>query len=286
METATKMRLGATESRESSNRVYVSLRTGKISEVSKDENETRPGFKAFTTENKSGTKYHFFARTYDDLCGYIKDVRWNEHTLTDGTRLAGWQVYVDAGDKEFVLQVQTNDRPYQTLMALLPNIDFSEPVRIVAFMGKSASDKPQKVLLLTQNPDITAKDWIKPKYSPKWLTLNLAAKVKEDIELTEDERRNVEYTSDGNADPTFPYIKEKRDGSWSFDAWTEFLFSRMEIEVLPAVQIAYLQRQEMQASAEYIADDEMDILPAGRDNPHGSGYGDHVQTMADDEIPF
>ncbi len=86
--------LGATESRDSSNRVYVSLRTGKISEVSKDENENRPGYKPFTTENKSGQKYHFFAKTYDDLTGYIKDIKWNEHTLTDGTRLSVMSFFI------------------------------------------------------------------------------------------------------------------------------------------------------------------------------------------------
>lgn len=256
METNTQMSLGATESRDSGNRVYLNLRTGKISEVSKNEDESRPGFKPFTTENKSGTKYHFFARTFDDLKGYVKEIKWHEHTLADGTRLAGWNISIDTGGEiEYVLQIQTNDRPYQVLMNLLPSVDFNNPVRIVAFMGKDKNGKTQKVLLMTQNPDQTAKDWVKPAFEQKWLTKDIYNRVKngldgikkDKIKMTEDEEqsiaRNVVFKPDGSFDATYPYIKEKSEGGWSFEAWTEFLFDKMESEVLPRVEEAQTSRE-------------------------------------------
>lgn len=224
---------GATETRESS-RVYLNLRTGKLSETSKEE---KPGFKPFTTKNASGTEYHFFAKTYDDMTCYIKDVQWHEFEF-EGKKIVGWNIVLDTGEKEYVLQINSSDRPYQTVMQILPNIDFEKPVRVVAFMGKSSAGKAQKVLLFTQNMDRTAKDWVKSKFEAKWLSRLLANKVKEGVPLTDDERRNVAYGADGKPDNTFPYIREKSDGTWSFDAWTEFLKEKFETETIPRIKAA------------------------------------------------
>jgi hypothetical protein len=280
---------GATETRES-NRVYINLRTGKLSETSK---EQKSGFKPFTTKNASGQEYHFFAKTYDDLTCYIKDVVWHEFEY-EGKKIVGWNVVLDTGEKEYVLQINSNDRPYQTIMSVLPNVDFSCPVRVVAFMGKSSAGKNQKVLLFTQNMDKTAKEWVKPKYEAKWMSRLLSGKLKDIVSLKDDgaiqealgmlhenEYRNVALDADGMPDPNFPYIREKSDGTWSMDAWTEFLKERFETETIPEIKAAanirgvWFQKKETAENGAVLSDDYEDL-------PDFSGS----ETATDDDIPF
>jgi len=263
-------KLGATETRES-NRVYLNLRTGKLSETSK---EDKPGFKPFTTKNASGQEYHFFAKTYDDLTAYIKDVQWHEFEY-EGKKIVGWNIILDTFDKEYCLQINSSDRPYQTIMSVLPNVDFTKPVRVVAFLGKSSAGKPQKVLLFTQNLLLDTREWVKAKYEPKWLSRLLANKVKEGVPLSDDEERNVAFLPDGKPDKDFPYIREKSDGTWSFDAWTDFLLDKMHSEVIPAVKAATENRTAPEREYSGTDDFDNDFISAG-----SLGGND------DDEIPF
>ena len=304
-----KMKLGATETRDNSNRVYVNLRTGFFTETSptkvQNVDDVRsgkeaipPGYRLFTTKNKSGTEYHFFARTYWDIAGYINEIKFHEHTLDDGTRLSGWNITVGTGEKEFIIQVGSKDRPYAMLMSVLPNVDFSEPVKFVAFMGKGANDKPQKVLLVTQNPDETAKDWVKPKYEAKWLSQMLYQKAQdlnagEQVVLTEEEDRNLVFDEYKKVDLSYPYIREKRSGGWNFDNWEEFLFGKMETEVLPKVTEA-VENREPNAFQEFIEEEEDELEYSGAPvervgSPHeppDDPFDEYEERKAEIEPPF
>jgi hypothetical protein len=229
------LELGAKES-SGSNRIYVGLRIGKIAQTLK---EPREGFHPAKTVNKAGKETHFFAKAYDELVGYVTGLRWKTSELTDGTVLTGWDVTIDTGDQEFVLHVSSNDRPYQRFMSCLLNVDFSRPVKFVGFMGHN-NGKSQKVLLLTQSDK--EKDWVQPKYQERWLSQDIVKKLKEKLPLTEQDQRNVAYLSDGKIDGNYPYIKQLSDGKWSADNWNEFLFEKMNEEVLPAIEEANSHR--------------------------------------------
>lgn len=290
--------LGATETRDTTNRIYLNLRTGKLSETSKEE---KPGFREFTTENVSGQKYHFFAKTYDDLTAYIKKISWHEFEF-ESKKIVGWNIELDCQDgKEWVLQLNSGDRPYQQIMQILPNVNFAQPVRIVAFMGKDQkTKKDQKVFLLTQNLDKTAKEWVKPAYRQRWLSTLLMDKIKQNqdakkagkplIELTEMEMGNLDIGDDGKVNWEYPYIKQKRDGTWSFDAWTDFLIDKMNDEVIPAVDAAADARTD--SELEFTGGDnspfEDDADPFGetQPTPKSDSWG-HVKSFDPDEkIPF
>jgi hypothetical protein len=242
------MELGATEAR-ASNVTFLDIRIGKIAQTSK---EQLPGFVPAKTVNASGTENHFFAKPYDNITGFVDEVRWHEHTLKDGTVLTGWNITINTGSELYVLGIGSLDRPFESTMNSLCNVDFSKPVRFVGFMGTNKDkSKKQKVLLLTQSGE--EKDWVHGKYEMKFLSQLIVKKLKEKIELTEDEKRNIAYLPDGKIDGEYPYVKEKLDGKWSFEAWREFLMGEMYSTVIPAVEIAKSERGEYTSPAEPIA---------------------------------
>ncbi len=97
------MELGAAEGR-TSNAKFVNLRIGKIAQTSKD---PQVGYSPAKTVNKSGTENHFYAKTYDNITGYVDDIRWHTHKLADGTELTGWNITINTGKDEFVLGPMT-----------------------------------------------------------------------------------------------------------------------------------------------------------------------------------
>lgn len=231
------MELGAQEAR-ANNVKYVNLRIGKIAQTS---NEQLTGYCAAKTVNASGVESHFFAKPYDNIAGYIDDIRWKEHTLPTGTVLTGWNITINTGIDTFVLDIGSLDRPFEHTMNALCNVDFAEPVRFVGFMGKNKDGtKKQKVLLLTQSDE--EKDWVQGKHEMKFLSQLIVKKLKEKIDLTDDEKKNIAYTPEGKIDGEYPYVKEKLDGKWSFEAWREFLMGEMYTQVIPAAQIARAER--------------------------------------------
>lgn len=231
------IQLGATETQKS-NVTYVNLRVGKISENNK---EQKPGYIPLKTTNKDGTVNHFFGKEYDAIAGYITEINWRTRTLENGTRINGWDIKIDTTEKVFVLNVGDKDRPFHRLMSVLCSVNFNEPVKFVGFLG--GDKKQDKVLLLYQDWYEEGKKPLQPKYPEKWLSAVVKQKLNEKIELTEKERERVMYKPDGKPDASYPYIREKTNGGWSFEAWEEFLHEKMQ-DVLKAVENANYVRQQ------------------------------------------
>jgi hypothetical protein len=262
------MELGAAEARQS-NAKFVNLRVGKIAQTS---NDPLPGYSPAKTVNKSGTENHFFAKPYDAITGYVDEIRWHTYTLKDGTELTGWNVAINTGKELFILSVSSNDRPFDGFMNSLCNVDFTQPVKFQGFMGESKdaqgkkTGKKQKVFLMYQTEG-DPKDFVKGKYEMKWLSQLLVKKLKEKIELTDDEKRNIAYLPDGKIDGEYPYIKEKLDGKWNFDNWREFLMGEMYTNVIPSVEIAKSERGEISYTSEapaepiIVEEDSSDDIP-------------------------
>lgn len=272
------LELGAEES-QGSNRIYVALRTGKICQTSK---EHLAGYRPAQTKNKDGSVNNFFAKEYDKLTGYITDVRWHTHKLSNGTILSGWNVTIDTTKEVYVLQVGTNDRPFERFMNTLLAVDFEKPVMFVAFMGKSkTTEAPQKVLLLSQELDPQTKKpvWIQPVLQERWLSLMLRNKLKQGIELTEAEERNVARNKDGSVNKEYPYITQGIDEKWSMDNWRNHLHEAMQEHVIPNVEAANQKRGIITRIA-----NGNDIAPE-EDAPMHSGPAPSSGAY-DDDIPF
>lgn len=279
------MELGAAEARHS-NAKFLDLRIGKIAQTSK---EQREGFSPATTKNKSGTEHHFFAKPYDSITGYIDDIRWHTHTLQDGTVLTGWNIAINTGNDLYILGVSSNDRPFDGLMNSLCNVDFTQPVKFQGFWGEQKNSqgqktgKKQKVLLMYQTEG-DPKAFVKGKYEMKWLSQLLVKKLKEKIEISEDEKRNLAYKPDGKIDGDYPYIKEKLDGKWNFDNWREFLMGEMYTYVIPAVEIAKSDRGEISTGTIIVEDDD-DLAIGGRYDAQAPGFNPSEEDD-DSQIPF
>lgn len=234
------LELGARES-QSSGKIFVNIRAGKIAQTSKTEVE---GFQLCQTKNAADTVYTFYAKPYDNITGYVNDIRWHTHKLPDGTVLAGWNIEIETGEETFVLGIGNNERPFARLMNCLLNVDFELPVMFVGFMGENKKTKrPQKMLLLSQELGENGKPaWIQPLIEEKWLSRMVIDKLKQGIELSPDEEKNVHRTPDGKFSKSYPYITQKVDLKWSFDTWEEFLIEQMNDTVIPKVQAAAEKR--------------------------------------------
>lgn len=270
---------GAEESRDL-RRIFVNLRAGRIGQTSDKPIE---GYKETRNFSQSGTEYVFYAKTVDHLTGFVDDIQWHSHVLKDGTKLTGWNITVDAGEKGvYVLGIGSNERAFQQAMNLLGNVDFTRTVRFIGFWGKDRNNKPQKVFLITQglDPETRKPVWVKPVYDQKWLSRLIVNKIKGGVELTEQEERNVSRMKDGSFNREYPYIIQNVDDSWSFDMWNNFLHEQMQGVVIPAVKAAARQRQATNPTPIAPSEDvpNEDVPADARYTGPSSNY--------DDDIPF
>lgn len=242
----------------SARRQYVSMRIGSLCLTSKEPME---GYEPAKTVNKSGTEYHFFAKRLPFLTGYIEDINLNQ-TEFDGKTLTSWNLVLDVGrDEEWVISIKEGERPFTRLMSTLCNIDFRQPVKFVGFTGRDKN----KVLLLYQDDvdEVTGKEKpVQAKYPERWMSTELADKIKSGVELSERDEWNVARDEKGNIDSTYPYITQSAvTGKWSFDRWNDFLFQKMQEDVIPACQRAAEARANVPADnaieGEVIEDDDI-----------------------------
>lgn len=255
------------EERRNQNYRYVNLRVGNIAETSKEQYE---GFSPAKTKNKAGDEFYFFARRYTFITGYVNEISWHTHEFQDGAKVQGWNILISTGEQDFMLYVDKKDRPYSRLMSVLLNVNFDEPMRFNGFMGKSqANSKPQKVLLIYQGGEKP----VQPKYAEKWVSLHLQNKIKEKLELTQDDLNHLSLDAEGNPDWKYPHIIQNRDETWNFQNWENFLIEQMDTLVIPDVKMAAQKRKSTPAfsgSEEYVEDE----------TPASAPFND------DDDIPF
>lgn len=295
--------LGARES-QGGNRIYVNIRAGKIGQTLSFPKGTTEeidaqlkiladrSFYPHKSVNGAGEVSWFVAHVFDDITGYVKEIRWYSKTFQDGGVSAGWNITVDTGEQVYVIFVSSKERPYYRLMNILIGVDFTKPVMFRGFMGDNEG-KPQKVLLLCQEMTDEGKEvWLQPAYQERWLSNELKEKlrvanlkgatadaVRKFLEtLPEKERKNLALTPEGLLDNTWPYIKQKvSDNKWSFDDWEEFLVMKMNDIVIPNVQAAISSHTASTDLGEYTG------------SAHGDAYEGDAPTAppdADDDIPF
>ncbi len=282
-------KLGTQEATDS-NRKYLSLRIGKLCETSK---EPRDGFVPAYTENKAGLRSNFFAKGYEFIVAYVRDLKWRVKELDDGTKLQGWDIVLDGrvGDSEveYLLHIGEKDHPFQRFMNCLANCDFTKPIKFSAFKGTG----DRKVLCLYQDDSPGAKT-VPPKYRDLWLDKDLLQKLRNKIAPSEEEKKNLAYDANGTmlgqmkydedegrlSETGYPYITQKVDGKWNLTAWTEFLKQKVEQDVIPAIQQAAAQR--LKEGAKHLATAAPKSVP---DGPSDDAPND-ASEPEEDSIPF
>lgn len=283
--------IGKTEAT-TNNHVYVTLRLGKITESSK---EPRDGFFPAVTHNNAGEAYHFFARTFDNLTGYVKNLRWYQNELENGTVLKGWKVTIDVGeDKDYILDIGDKQRPFSDFMSRVANVDFTRPVRFIGFTGKDG----KKVLLLTQDRDTETNNpiWVKHKFEAKYLSRFIIDKLKGKQPLTEDEERNIARDDKGKILPQmkydelegtfsegYPYIfQNASDEKWNFTVWTAFLIDFTKTVTIPRLESEVGDQPVLQRKVT-ASDDDLPEFTGG-DAPASPQVS--ASAEYDDDIPF
>lgn len=222
--------------------VYVDLRLGKITQSSKT---SRDGFAPAVTRNNAGDEYHFFAKTFENLTGYVKELRWYQNTLDNGTILKGWKMTLDVGEEcDYVFDLGDKQRPFNGFMSRLVNVDFTQPLRLSGYLNKNG----KKVLKITQGCDDAGKEiWVEPYFPARYLSRIIIDKLKAKEELTPDEERNIARSEDGKIlgqmrydelDGAFtegyPYIfQNASDGTWNYSVYTAFLIDYTKEKTIP-----------------------------------------------------
>lgn len=273
------------------NHVYVTLRLGKITESSK---EPREGFFPAVTHNNSGEEYHFFARTFDNLTGYVKGLRWYQNALDNGTILKGWKITINVGeDKDYILDIGDKQRPFNDFMSRVANVDFTRPVRFIGFTGKDG----RKVLLLTQDRDADTNKpiWVQPKFDMKFLSRFIIDKLKAKEALSPDEERNIARDDKGKILPQmkydeidgvftegYPYVfQNASDDKWNFSVWTAFLIDFTKTVTIPRLESEVEHQPVLPRKVTAQEDDLPEFSGESPTSPP------HVAPSPyDDEIPF
>lgn len=281
---ATKPLTAGAEDSRSGGFIYVNLRAGEIAITS---NEQFEGSEPASTTNADGKMNHFFALRKHHITGYVTDIRWHVSHFKDGD-VGGWNITIDTGSERYVLGVNENERPFSPLMNTLLNVDFHNLVMFRGFLGNEmkngkATGKKIKMLLLSQEMGPEDKPvWLKGAVEQKWLSREIAVKLRDKVELTEKERESVSWMNDGTPNREYPYIREKANGKWSFEAWEEFLITQMNEIVIPSVKAANAARGSAPVRAG-IGTAEISEEP---DVPEMSGPATAPAYTDDDDIPF
>lgn len=276
------------EERTGGNYIYVSLRTGRICQTSDKELE---GYKPAFTVNRDETRNNFFAKEYDHIVGHVQDITWRMRELNDGTKLGGWNIKIDAAEAGvFILEVKTMDRPYHWFMNCLLNADFNEPLYLRGF-ATEYKGKTQKGLFMSQELDDNNEAiMLQPAYAERWLSTEIKAKLLAGEAIDSKEEKNVARDLDGKFDDTYPYVRQKADGKWSFDAWDDFLYQKMLSDVIPAMKAAAANRPSSNADFSGPVPEDVPVSqvieePAIQGEPV---FENPAPTTAppDDDIPF
>jgi hypothetical protein len=118
--------------------------------------------------------------------------------------------------------------------------------------------------------------WAQPCYEEKWMSRLLYKKLRENIDLTDEERKNVSYLTGGVWNKDYPYITERADGKWSLERWTDFLIDLMHEQVIPDVKAA-AERRGHTAPPAIVPEEDLPEEPQSQASP---------AVRDDDEIPF
>lgn len=159
-----------------SNAAYYNITNGKICRQFKHKTAS-----SIERTNKNGVQVH--EEFYDYIEGTITNVM-----AKDGNYGKFWEVQMQDGDEKYLLQFQYSSGYANAFLMALPNVDLSQPVRIVP---KQTIEGDKKRTALFINQDGQGIKWAWTKENPGDLPQMKQVKVKG--QLTWDDSEKMEY---------------------------------------------------------------------------------------------
>lgn len=112
-------------------RSYLSVKDGKIRESA---TEDTPGAKLRSGKLKDGSTFEKWELVYKYLSGFITAIEYDD----SGKFGARWNISMQDGDENYVLQLTANARETADFLQRLPNVDFTQPVKLVPYKFKDS----------------------------------------------------------------------------------------------------------------------------------------------------
>jgi hypothetical protein len=126
-----------------SSAIYVDIRNGKIFRYSKTEQEgTTPIL------NSRGEKKHYFI--YDYIEGHVTGFSTREEEMQGTTKLV-FQVHLTDGGENYVVKMGVETAYFRMLCSVMPNIDWSYPVRLIPRIKEENGVKKSSMIIVNNN---------------------------------------------------------------------------------------------------------------------------------------
>lgn len=197
-------RVGFAE-RKAQDTIYVQIAHGGLVEVSK---EPKIGFTAVSAPNKrTGETLTKYIRTYDWIGGHATKLVFSERRdpHSDFT-YRSFKLHLDTGAQPFVIDLDLQGRAWRRLAKMAPNIDWAEPIEVMAWFSKADNA--------------------------------MAFAVSQDGE-------NVRQAFTKENPGKLPKPKQSEmDGKWDFREHDVFLFRLLRDEIAPAIEAASAAREQ------------------------------------------
>ena len=186
---------------------------------------------------------------YNDVSGHVAAIEKYDRTVK-GKRYLGYKMKISDGAQVFYLDMPDNSRVLRKFLMLMPNIDWDKPLRIAAWKARNKETSEfETALWFTQNGESV---------------------------------RNAYTRANPNGLPDA--IQHPRTGKWDFTAQEDFLFSKLDQEIIPAIAAATKRRGELN----FDETEREEPHPAGSAIPPNAPIDDVPENTWDDleSVPF
>ena len=134
--------MGATN--ESTNKIYLTTFQGMmVRRVAKGTPDAKMRI------NKMGDEVHELQ--FDTLSGYLDDIRLEEPPEKNPEYGKSWAFVIEDGDEVFELKLGAKGREASAFLSRLPNMDFSQPVKVKTYFIEGDDKKWRGFLAIHQN---------------------------------------------------------------------------------------------------------------------------------------
>lgn len=177
---------------------------------------------------------------FNDVSGHIAALERYDRTV-NGKRYLGYKMKISDGAQVFYLDMPDNSRLLRKFLMLMTNIDWDKPLRIAAWRTRNKETQAfETALWFTQNGESV-----------------------------------LNFYSKANPHGLPEATKHPRTGKWDFTAQEDFLFEKLDHEIIPRIAAATKRRGELHFDeSEREGPGESAIPP---------NYTDHAD---EDDIPY
>ena len=146
---------------------------------------------------------------YNDVSGHVSAIEKYDRSVK-GKRYRGYKMKISDGAEVFYLDMPDNSRVMRKFLMLMPNVDWDKPLRIAA-----------------------------------WRTRKEGGDVETAILFSQDSQPLKHYYTKAHPNGLPDAIKHPRTEKWDFTDQEDFLFEKLDKEIIPAIAEATKRRGEI-----------------------------------------